>query len=256
MRDSDDGRLVVKTLLVRPAMPGTVFPFFLGMCTEKAALSIIGPHLGSGVSVKLLRAEDGELTTACELACMITENGGEWTLHELVGGDLRMIARVGAQALRILRSVHAQGIVHGDVHVGNFVYSSEDDPVATLRIIDFGRADTFYDPALGTHVQPGPGPVGPVPHPLLVSPWELRGSRLSRRDDVYRLGEVLLALANSGPLVVPEDLRPADAVGLAAFKDRRQNGPQLLADFHDAMRQLNFEDPPDYETWITRLESE
>ena len=86
-------------------------------------------------------------------------------------------------AIRILRTLmsyiqtlHANNIVHGDIHMGNIVLSRN-----TLKLIDFGVA-RFEDEII-TH--------RPVRTPLkyihgLYSPNELMGMHGSYRDDVFR----------------------------------------------------------------------
>lgn len=42
--------------------------------------------------------------------------------------------------ISILQAVHLEGIIHGDIHPGNFTYFPWRDPQMSVRLIDFGAA--------------------------------------------------------------------------------------------------------------------
>ena len=90
-----------------------------------------------------------------------------------------------------LRTLHDNGIVHGDVHTGNVLISSDADGYMLVHLIDFGLA-FFDEPNLPNH------PVfeeGTWLHEL-TSPWQLQGYPWSKRDDVYRAVDMLARLIN------------------------------------------------------------
>ena len=96
------------------------------------------------------------------------DRGGQVSLVEAV--------RFGIHMISIIRTLHDQGgIVHGDVHLGNFALRR-----GGLHLIDYGSA---YKLAMDDVDQIHP-PMEYV-HALL-SPWEILGFRPSRRDDVFR----------------------------------------------------------------------
>lgn len=73
---------------------------------------------------------------------------------------------------------------------GNCVFSDRADPAGTLKMIDYGRARVFVG-IKGHHVPAANKSLGSL-NPLLLSPWELEGLTISRRDDMYRLSELLV----------------------------------------------------------------
>ena len=249
LRMSRDGRLLQKTLFVANQDPGYARVYHAALCMERAVGEVAA---GDGHLIARQHPIDqGQLSPACSTRTLVTDVVGGRPLWHL-GGQWSdyYLARVAARCLSIIRDIHALGIVHGDVHAGNFVVDNQlGDWPSRIRVVDFGRSVAFVD-AQGDHVPPGPPEGGQAWNPLFLSPWELQGSRLSRRDDVYRLSEALLALRDKGPLA----RRVAPREGWLAVKDRRQAGPKLLADFHDAMRRLGFNQRPDYEGWIQRFE--
>jgi serine/threonine protein kinase len=68
------------------------------------------------------------------------------TLWKHVSADaaFELIPRIATKAIGILKRVHAKGLVHGDVHGGNFMLNNYVDP-QSLQIIDFGFAESYVD---------------------------------------------------------------------------------------------------------------
>ena len=253
VRVSRDQKLVVKTLEVSAINRARSEGIHDGMCMEKAVHATIGNLDGSTVAVHPIDA--GQLTPACEALSMVSDYAGGSSLMSLIQrrpfGD-SAVARVGAAAIRILAAVHAKGVIHGDVHVGNWVTGDASDPARSLKIIDFGRAKPFVG-ANGLHVAQGASDVSNL-NPALLSPWELEGISQSRRDDMYRLSEMLMLMKHKGPLV-RQGLGGNVAQWLQAKRGRQYGVPRLLADFHEAMLQLSFAEAPDYNRWLQRFEN-
>jgi serine/threonine protein kinase len=98
--------------------------------------------------------------------------------------SLSTTLRVGIEAVRALREIHARGIVHRDVKPSNFVIRpSRRRPLA---IIDFGLARPFADPETHEVREPRchPGFVGTA---YYASNNALRGRELGPRDDLVSL---------------------------------------------------------------------
>ena len=99
--------------------------------------------------------------------------------------------------VQLFAELHARGIAHGDVHPGNFVLLKN----GNLRIVDFGNAEPYIDSDTGDHVSHVRFPINPDFDPAILSIYQMDGSRMSRRDDVFRVAEVLifLFLGDAGP---------------------------------------------------------
>jgi serine/threonine protein kinase len=99
---------------------------------------------------------------------MIRDNRGPISLPEAVWFTIKLIEKIA--------SMHARGIVHGDIHPGNIVLADED-----IRLIDFGTA--IFDSEIN--------PTQLVRKPYsyihcLMSHWNLGGHGASYRDDVFK----------------------------------------------------------------------
>jgi serine/threonine protein kinase len=94
----------------------------------------------------------------------------------------------GTQMVRLLETLHSQGVVHGDIFPRNVCFRS--DRSEELVLIDFGRAMLVKNtPTVARDYR--------VMHPLLTH-WEMMGFRSSFRDDLFRVLQVVAALIN-GP---------------------------------------------------------
>ena len=134
---------------------------------------------------------------------------------------------VTSKALRALQRMHRYGVVHGDVHPGNIVHLAEDS--SEIRFIDFGFSFLASDQA--GHPEQIREPLSSVK--WFDSPYELRGSRSSYRDDVFR-AVVVAALMVNGPAYT-EHLKALQLNGAAMLKFKNEdflfkipNGPDVL----------------------------
>ena len=248
---SKDQRLVAKTLAPMQRSASTQQTFD-ALSMERAVHEVIGNL--DGYSVNMHKVEG--MPEGCLVATTVSDFGGQFSLDRLKSRMLKRqkeLARIAAKAIRILRAVHDKGIVHGDVHKKNFVTSDLQSPAATLRIIDFGRAAPYLDKA-GNHIRFVRTRSWGW-NKALLSPWELEDSPLSRRDDMYRLSEMLLRLVGMGPLMV-EKLEEKERAEIVAEKRKVvADAPKKLRDFHQAMLRLDFRERPDYEGWIREFKA-
>ena len=124
------------------------------------------------------------------------------------------------------------------------------DPAGSLRVVDFGRTRPYIDPRTGVHIPPSPSvALSRVLNPLMLSPFELKGSPLSRRDDMYRVSELLFNLMGHALEVAGRSAK------IAAEKEKWTIDDELTEfnEFHHAMVALGFTDRPEYEAWIARF---
>ena len=219
---------------------------------EKAVLAELN-GLG-GDSTLYYPVVRGSVPESCSQGMLVTEfvpgltlKGAAEQLVPLSEADLALIA---AAAIRVLRKVHSHGIVHGDIHSDNLVLS--EGPSGGVRIIDFGRAAAYVDPLTLKHVPYVHNPHPPMATVDLLSPFELEGSPLSRRDDMYRLSETLYRVMGkyrlSSEAETPELARLKRAMRCDGL------GTDVFTEFHHAMVALAFSERPDYEGWIRRFE--
>lgn len=113
------------------------------------------------------------------------------------------VRRLAAGLAEALASVHAAGVVHGDLKPENIMLAV-DGP----RLIDFGIAGAVDAPAAGS----GRRPIGT---PGYISPERWLGHPATQAADVFALGAVLcFAATGSGPF----GTGPADAVAARSAK--------------------------------------
>ena len=108
---------------------------------------------------------------------------------------------IAIRVVRMLKSLHRMGIVHGDIHGGNILFRAPmDTPEQVLSadtdmvFVDFEYA-VFFPPEIGNPVRnPFPNSLNPT----WLSPWQLLHHRIGRRDDIYRLIEWLADILSNG----------------------------------------------------------
>ncbi|MGH3728674.1 MAG: protein kinase domain-containing protein [Micromonosporaceae bacterium] len=95
------------------------------------------------------------------------------------GGPLRPaeVVEIGAQIADALASVHAAGILHGDVKPGNIMVPADG---GHAKLVDFGVARRIQLPDTVTHATPE-----------YVAPEVVAGEKPTAASDVYSLGMVL-----------------------------------------------------------------
>ena len=248
VRVSRDDRMVVKTLLIGRDSRARSVQLFERLCTERAVHEVVGDLWGGAVVLHSPAA--GQLTPACAATTMVADFGGKYQLWDLTRSLTdRQLAQVGSKIVRILRSLHAYGVVHGDIHAGNFVTSHRGDPAEGLKIIDFGLATPYID-ANGRHIPQGVRDVSSF-CPNWLSPWELQGKRLSRRDDMFRASELLLRVRIRSPLGYRA---PSIDERIALKRAVQTDAGRVLSEFHQAMVNLKFDEAPDYDYWAHRFD--
>jgi serine/threonine protein kinase len=236
---------------------------FDGLTREKAVLSALDSMKGQ--TSRTYQIETDLAFKDCADRSIIFDAVGDLSGLGLLTLRLKIseveVARVGARMIELIRDVHSFGIVHGDVHPGNFVFDSTKDLAETVKIIDFGRAIPFINPESKLHVKQNDILVSDIGtlNPHLLSPFEIEGSKLSRRDDMYRLAEVLyLLLGYQRPRVEFWDMRPLEKIikGKRNWEaDPSSPSHQIFTEFHHEMVNLGFTDRPDYENWINKFSS-
>ena len=161
------------------------------------------------------------------------------------GLPLPLIGRIAVQAVNALEALHERNYVHGDVGIGNIMFT--DDSLENLKLIDFGYARKYR--LDGVHVDPGHNPLPPWSRSLL-SISELDEHFPSRRDDMFRLGENLLKLLNSDYQRMfksskVDDIRNIKASFIPTLCCSRAT--TAFDQYFEHVRQLGYTDRPDYE---------
>ncbi len=104
--------------------------------------------------------------------------------------------------MELIEQLHDAGIMHNDIHGGNIAFRSplgdtqwggpNSDDLPDLVLIDFGFS-SFFPPDMGSARQTSQETIDSF-NKVFVSPWQMTLSREGRRDDVYRLVQLLADL--------------------------------------------------------------
>ena len=134
------------------------------------------------------------------------------------------------KSIELLERLHAEGVVHGDIHMSNIAFAnaigiSADIEKERLVLLDFQMALTFDQIVESNQVKLPPALL--ALH--LLSPWQLEGEQPGPRDDVFRL---LLNAANrlSGSVLL--NRIALEATQMPTFKSR----VELWRFFHQTER--------------------
>jgi serine/threonine protein kinase len=128
----------------------------------------------------------------CVLEVLYTSLAGLADGRFAAGVPQETLSRIAVKGITALQAVHEKKYVHGDVGIGNLMFADEE--LNNLKLIDFGYAKLYEID--GEHVEPGAVPL-PEFSRTLLSISELDGHNPSRKDDMFRFGEVLLKLLST-----------------------------------------------------------
>lgn len=164
---------------------------------------------------------------------------------------------IGNKCVRLLRKLHSKGYVHGDVKPENFLcaYSEDNsmDPNRGLFMVDLGLASRWRDPskagghiAYGQRVDHFSGTVRYASVNAHLGRW------LSRRDDLESLGYMLLYLYCGhlpwqGYSGEDKNMQVCETKGRLTVETMCRGAPEVLQYFLAYVRQLKFEETPDYD---------
>jgi serine/threonine protein kinase len=155
---------------------------------------------------------------------MITQRVGpdvKWFYEHSVFGSsvlspfekLRVGITLGLRSIELIERLHSMGFLHNDIHNHNLLMretrvrqNNPTDltfltPPSPIVLIDFELA-SYFPSEIGSA---GSRPSGlPKSHLslYLLSPWQLEGKRTGRRDDLYRLMELLVDLIGRARFMV------------------------------------------------------
>lgn len=111
----------------------------------------------------------------------------QW-IDEQKENEIAKIIPIFEQLCDLAATLHSMGIVHHDLHPGNFLLTND----STLKLIDMGLASWRETP--DTILSSGLGPQGDFRY---MAPEQIRGLRGDPRSDIYTIG-ILLYLLSTG----------------------------------------------------------
>lgn len=186
--------------------------------------------------------------------------------------DANTTLAIGRRAIRLVEQVHKRGLIHGDIHWGNFVYKNESDIPGTLKLIDYGRAMPYIDWQTGDHLPPEMM-IAKMSELFLwndayLSINELQGNPVGRRDDMFRLAEMLSFMMEGTDAIMEKRERPPpprtgehkpralrrsflvprrNIVNRKRFRNLKQTTPKAIAELYYASQTDKLEETPNYD---------
>ncbi len=158
-----------------------------------------------------------DMTPNCLSRIFVTDYVGS-SLYELQkesdSADI-LLPQIAIDALRILKKIHAAGIVHGGICSRNLRI----DERQNIHLVNFYSSTLYIDPITHTHVSE-----------VAIGGASDNNRPLSRRDDFRSLAVALVSLTSENSLLS------------FAFED-----------FYDHAVRMEFSDDLDYEYWIAEF---
>ena len=105
------------------------------------------------------------------------------------------------RVVEMLEQLHEIGVIHGDIHGYNILFKHPTDNLDQIRLNDTDLVfiDFDYSILVSSAAHPTAGhSMWRSRNPRWLSPWQLAGHSMGRRDDVYRALELLTEALSEG----------------------------------------------------------
>lgn len=223
---------------------------------DQAALWVLNDL---GIAPRIHDPRYEKISAQCHARSYVMDKVGSKTLADLYDENkvtgAKQVAQIGIAMINMIEQVHSRGIIHGDIFGPNFVFSDLNDVAGTLKIIDFGRSKPYIDPTTGEHISEGFAEFDPESwNCVYLSINELNDKTVSRRDDMFRIAELLVFLTDGeaallqitplGNIIVP----PIRQL-VRLKRNRRFSGAvsKQVIDVYYRSLEMGFSETPDYE---------
>lgn len=186
-------------------------------------------------------------------------------LHKNSGKDsmeLGSVCSIAMQVIERLSLMHARGVLHRDIQLGNCVIGLPPHE-KTIYMIDFGFSKQYIDPRTRRHI-----PDSKVKRDFIGNYWfssvnvHCRGTVPSRRDDLEAAALMFIHLLTPRGLTWTRDGVPKSDLVHERLKRQKRNArpedlckgmPTEFEEFLQYCRRLKFKDQPDYTFWINEF---
>jgi serine/threonine protein kinase len=172
--------------------------------------------------------------------------------------SLKLCLQIGIQVISLLQTIHNYGLVHRDIKPDNFLLGINDN-CKKLYIIDFGLCKVFVKDDKHIEMKKTTGMIGSMTYASISAH---KFCEQSRRDDLESLGYMLLYFfigklewQNIGSCKTFEE-KNAIFISMKENIIYNKNAPAVLVDYIKYVRQLSFDETPDYLTLIESFKRE
>jgi serine/threonine protein kinase len=169
--------------------------------------------------------------------------------------SLQLTLQIGIQVIEILETIHNKGLVHRDIKPDNFLLGLDKNS-KNLYIIDFGFCRTFLKNDKHVEMKNTFGIIGSMTYTSINSHKYLEQSR---RDDLESLGYMLIYFF-LGELEW-QNIEDSETKNIVIFEMKEKIGmndkiPFILLNYISYVKNLRFEEKPDYSFLITIFKNE
>jgi casein kinase I family protein HRR25 len=168
--------------------------------------------------------------------------------------SLQLVLQIGIQIINLLKTIHEKGLVHRDIKPDNFLLSRNPND-KNIYIIDFGFCKSYlidnkHIPEKKTNNLIGSNTYASINAHNFIE--------LSRRDDLESLGYMLIYFyLGSLPWQQQETSNTKERIiYLKHFMTESNQLPEVLHEYMIYVRNLSFEETPDYNNIINRFKRE
>ena len=165
--------------------------------------------------------------------------------------SLLLILKLGVKIVSIVKTIHEKGLVHRDIKPDNFLCGIND--INNLYLIDFGFCKSYLDEN-NKHIKLKSvnGLIGSKNYASIMAHNKME---LSRRDDLESIGYMLLYFY-SGDLPWNYETDEYKIINLKNQILNDEKYPKVLLDFLKLIRDMNFEETPNYSLIIDNFKRE
>jgi casein kinase I family protein HRR25 len=167
--------------------------------------------------------------------------------------SLKLVLQIGIQVINLLKTIHEKGLVHRDIKPDNFLLSTKPND-KNIYIIDFGFCKSYlidgkHMPYKQTHNLIGSNTYASINAHNFIE--------LSRRDDLESLGYMLIYFHLGALGWQQQNEEKNDRVKyLKAYITESTQLPEVLRAYMIYVRNLTFEETPDYTFIMNRFKIE
>jgi casein kinase I family protein HRR25 len=168
--------------------------------------------------------------------------------------SLKLVLQIGITIIELLRTIHDKGLIHRDIKPENFLLGLKNNN-KNIYIIDFGFCKSYlidnkHIPQKHTHNLIGSNTYASINAHNFIE--------LSRRDDLESLGYMLIYFyLGTLPWQQQETSNTKERIiYLKHFVTESNRLPEVLHEYMIYVRNLSFEETPDYNNIINRFKIE
>lgn len=166
---------------------------------------------------------------------------------------LSLVLKLGIQIINILKDLHNKGLVHRDIKPDNFLFDLNENKIKKLYLIDFGFCKTYLDEnSCHNKIKKLSSMIGSKNYASIMSH---NYYELSRRDDLESLGYMLIYFYYGFlPWNSLTDNNEILNSKIQITNDTRI--PYIIADFLKYIKNLEYEETPNYYLLIQNFTKE